>query len=147
MSTAVASISFGRHGASTPWRYLGRTAMRGKLSKSLPSADLRPAAAGVVHLPSLRSGSARSSISLGALPLRAIDFASGICSLVFMLGGLRVLLVGESRLLVLGGARWVRDRTGATVLTERSASHDYFGPRYNSRTFFGPHIIWYGSHF
>jgi hypothetical protein len=111
------------------------------------SADLRPAAAGAVHLPSLRSGSARSSISLGALPLRAIDFASGICSLVFMLGGLRVLLVGESRLLVLGGARWVRDRTGATVLTERSASHDYFGPRYNSRTFFGPHIIWYGSHF
>jgi hypothetical protein len=36
------------------------------------SADLRPAAAGAVHLPSLRSGSARSSISLGALPLRAI---------------------------------------------------------------------------
>ena len=30
----LASISFGRQGANAPWRYLGRTARRGKLSHS-----------------------------------------------------------------------------------------------------------------
>ena len=40
-----ASFSFGRQGANAPWRYLGRTARRGKLSHSHDAVRSEPSAA------------------------------------------------------------------------------------------------------